>query len=260
MGPLRRGLNTLGAVVFLALLLIVTTIAVYRVFLAPAFPEVVNIAHAGGAIDGRAYTNSLKALDQSAADGFTVFEIDFLKTSDGVVVCGHDWDSFPAGAPDLAGFLSGRGPRSACTVEEFFAWMDLHPSAILVSDAKVDVIEINGMLRERLGDRLVPQAYSVEELQQLLADGSPRVILTLYRLEGLSAMLREIEAAAAFRERLAAVTMPADDALVGLALWAKFRTGRPVMAHTINDCTIANTLVALGVDALYTDTLAPGTC
>jgi glycerophosphoryl diester phosphodiesterase len=260
MGPLRRRLNQLGGALLLAILIGVSVAGIYRAFFAPAFPDVENIAHAGGAVDGMVYTNSLRALDESAESGFKFFEIDFVKTSDGFIVCGHDWHAFPAEAPDLAGFLSGRGSLPACTLEELYEWMERHPSAILVSDAKVDTIEVNRQLRERLGNRLVPQAYDAGELQQLLADGSPTAILTLYRLDGLPAMLAEMEAAAAFGDRLAAITMPANVALGGTALWAKFRTNRPVLAHTVNDCTLGRLLVLLGVDGLYTDTLAPGTC
>ena len=50
------------------------------------------IAHAGGIGNHRTYTNSLEALDNSVARGFTVVEIDLSWTSDDHLVLIHDWN------------------------------------------------------------------------------------------------------------------------------------------------------------------------
>ena len=50
-----------------------------------------RIAHAGGQFNGATYTNSLEALDQNYEAGFRAFEIDLSFTSDGELVCLHDW-------------------------------------------------------------------------------------------------------------------------------------------------------------------------
>ena len=50
------------------------------------------IAHAGGEIDGEIYTNSLEALTKSYLDGFRLFELDIIRTSDGHFVAAHDWE------------------------------------------------------------------------------------------------------------------------------------------------------------------------
>lgn len=52
------------------------------------------IAHAGGAIDGITYTNSLEALNLSLSKGFKAVELDLIKTSDNVLIAGHDWAHF----------------------------------------------------------------------------------------------------------------------------------------------------------------------
>jgi hypothetical protein len=52
------------------------------------------IAHAGGQIDGRRYTNSREALDLAYENGLRLFEIDLIKTRDGHLVAAHDWDSW----------------------------------------------------------------------------------------------------------------------------------------------------------------------
>ncbi len=50
------------------------------------------IAHAGGKIDGKVYTNSLEAIEGSIKAGRTLVEVDFIKTADGIYVAGYDWE------------------------------------------------------------------------------------------------------------------------------------------------------------------------
>ena len=50
------------------------------------------VAHAGGGIDGKAYTDSIDALDLNLKKGFTYFELDFVLTSDNNLVCMHGWN------------------------------------------------------------------------------------------------------------------------------------------------------------------------
>lgn len=53
------------------------------------------IAHSGGGIDGKIYTNSLEAINQSISNGFKMIEIDLLVTSDNYYIGGHyNWSSF----------------------------------------------------------------------------------------------------------------------------------------------------------------------
>ncbi len=52
------------------------------------------LAHAGGEINGQRYTNSLEALNLNYSNGFRIFEIDIITTTDGHLVCAHDWDSW----------------------------------------------------------------------------------------------------------------------------------------------------------------------
>ena len=47
------------------------------------------IAHAGGRIEGMNYTNSLEALNNSYKNGFRLFELDIIETSDGEFVAAH---------------------------------------------------------------------------------------------------------------------------------------------------------------------------
>ena len=49
------------------------------------------IAHGGGGLDGRTYSNSLEAMNHSYENGLRVFDIDLTFTSDSVLVLRHDW-------------------------------------------------------------------------------------------------------------------------------------------------------------------------
>lgn len=50
------------------------------------------MAHALGAIEGQVYLNSKESFIQSYNKGFRLFEVNLLKTSDGVWVCRHNWN------------------------------------------------------------------------------------------------------------------------------------------------------------------------
>ena len=49
------------------------------------------IAHGGGGIEGKTYSNSLEAMNHSYENGIRVFDIDMTFTSDSVLVCCHSW-------------------------------------------------------------------------------------------------------------------------------------------------------------------------
>ncbi|MFW8567199.1 glycerophosphodiester phosphodiesterase family protein, partial [Orrella sp. 11846] len=101
------------------------------------------IAHAGGELDGHRYTNSLEALDHSYRNGYRLFELDFIKTSDNHFVTSHDWilwrtqtgyeDSIP---PTLAEFKKQKilGKYTGISMHDLNLWFVEHPDAILVSD------------------------------------------------------------------------------------------------------------------------------
>lgn len=100
------------------------------------------IAHAGGAINGDTYTNSLEALNLSYKKGFRLFELDIIKTSDNVFVAAHDWEQWSR----KTGY-KGKTPVSLKTfrenpiknytpmsIRDINRWFKNHPDAILVTD------------------------------------------------------------------------------------------------------------------------------
>lgn len=101
------------------------------------------IAHAGGAISGKTYTNSLDALNNSYAKGLKLFELDISETSDGYYVAAHDWQHWS----NITGYKGNLPPNRETFLKQKIyenftpldmdginQWFKVHPDAILVTD------------------------------------------------------------------------------------------------------------------------------
>lgn len=101
------------------------------------------IAHGGGMINGKTYTDSLDALDYSYSKGFKLLELDISTTSDGYYVAAHDWQhwanitgykgSLP---PTHEIFMNQKifGSMNPLDMKLINEWFKNHPDAILVTD------------------------------------------------------------------------------------------------------------------------------
>jgi phosphoglycerol transferase len=129
------------------------------------------IAHAGGNIDGHAYTNTLEALNSSYDRGFRLFELDIIQTSDGEFVAAHDWNYWQ----QLTGYSADIPP----TRMQFLAtpvlnhltpldmgrindWFQQHPDAILVTDKINDPVAFASRFTDR--NRLMMELFSLDAL------------------------------------------------------------------------------------------------
>jgi glycerophosphoryl diester phosphodiesterase len=224
-----------------------------------------RIAHAGGGFKGRAYTNSIDALNHNA-DLFELFEIDLSITSDREVVCLHDWErsfkrSFglePRGPVSLGEFIDLTRKHSKfekCTLDSLVAWLHEHETARVVTDVKsgnLVALEIIAARYPRMLGRFIPQIYSPEEYPLVRSLGYDWIIWTLYKYPGGNEkVLAEVR-----KMDLFAVTMPEERAKSGLARKLD-GTGVPTYVHTINDREDLQRVRDLGVDEIYTDRLAP---
>ncbi len=126
------------------------------------------IAHAGGQIDGRTYTNSKEALDLNYKKGFRLFELDIIKTKDGKYVAAHDWqhwkkitnfnDSVPVTSEE---FLKHKiyekyTPLDMSGINE---WFTSHKDAILVTDKINEPIKFSEEFIDP--DRLMMELFSM---------------------------------------------------------------------------------------------------
>jgi phosphoglycerol transferase len=231
--------------------------------------EALRVAHAGGGVGGETYTNSYDALNLSLEKGFTYFEIDLSFTSDGELVCIHDWkDSFTrsfgteaAERPDLAAFESlvlDRSKYRKCTLAGLAEWLERNPAAVLVTDVKEDNLRALRMVSERVRDsssRVIPQVYDPRNYDAVREMGYRSVIWTLYRFSGSDEdVLRRAEGF----DGPFAVTMTRKRAKGGLPDKLAKR-GVPTYVHTVNKPAQAKKFMErYGVTEIYTDHLAPG--
>lgn len=223
-----------------------------------------RVAHAGGGIDGRTYTNSLDALDHNRSD-FSLFEVDLSWTSDDKLVCLHDWDYHfeqifglePEGAVSLERFKALVATHSSlqqCTLASLAEWLRHHPDARIVTDIKQRNGDGLARIAEHypdLQERFVPQVYRPGEYFMARRLGFDDVIWTLYRYPGsddeVLAVLDTMD--------LYGLTMTQAHAERGLARRARERRGVLSWAHTLNTREELDNFRALGVTEIYTDWL-----
>lgn len=137
------------------------------------------IAHAGGIIDGHAYTNSVEAMEESMNNGYKYVEIDLLISSDGYPVAAHDWEMFneATGFPEYGDevlnydeFVSRKlyGKYTPMTYREIIYFFDTYPDWILVTD-KLDDVEILDSFFPRYRDRILVESFSYDAYVKLRA-------------------------------------------------------------------------------------------
>jgi len=105
------------------------------------------IMHAGGAIDGHIYTNSLEALEENYKKGNRIFEIDLNYTNDHQLVMIHGWTESDyqgklgvpyAGVMNKATFKNTllHGKYHTMTLEDLIKFMRSHPYAYFILNLK----------------------------------------------------------------------------------------------------------------------------
>src|SRR3989339_95571 len=230
--------------------------------------KVQRVAHAGGAIDDRTYTNSLKAIDRNFKDGFLYFEIDFSFTSDNHLVCVHDFEGYYQKAkivgnkmpPSLKEFnevLDDSSDLKSVSFDDLVQWLENNLSATLITDVKGDNIQALKLISERMQDyenRVIPQIYEPENYSVVKKLGYNRVIWTLYRYKGTkNDILKWVNE---FKGPFA-VTMPPNLAKTDLPkLLAEMNI--PTYVHTVNTEIEAEQFMgSYGISEIYTDNLLP---
>lgn len=152
-----------------------------------------TIVHALGVANGESYTNSLEALNNSLAQGQTVFEVDLALTSDGELICAHD--SVTLMGEDNRAFLEGkelcditkdeftslkiRDKYTTLCMEDLILVMKDHPDMYIVTDTKEDrqegikkqfdnIVELAKKNKcSKVLDRIIPQIYNEDMFSTL---------------------------------------------------------------------------------------------
>ena len=230
------------------------------------FSDTPVIAHAGGLIDGKEGSNSLEALQTTYESGIKVIELDFNFTSDGELVCIHDWDTR---------FSSAISYGTPLTFKEFLnckiynkytpLWLDnlaeqlvWNPDLYIVTDVKDRNVDAAKIIKDKypnLMNRFIIQVYSEDEYKAVRELGFDQIIFSLYKLSwdektNTAALIR-------FAESHHIIGYTASDELYNVPgfIDGLKKAKVPVFLHTVNDEKTQNRYYKNGIYGVYTDFL-----
>jgi phosphoglycerol transferase len=225
-----------------------------------------RVAHAGGAINGKTYTNSLEALDYNVKNGFLYFELDFSFTQDRRLVCIHDWKQhfkstfgfLPKEKPTLEVFESlvkNKSELNQCTLETLANWMKQNTYAFIITDIKEDNLHGLKLISEYIPEfetRIIPQIYNPNNYNKVKRMGYKQIIWTLYDYKGSN------DDVLGWSDKFNgpfAITMPKGRAVSDLP--RKLADKHiPTYVHTINTLEQMNEFINdFGITEIYTDFL-----
>ena len=230
--------------------------------------KTLRIAHAGGGINNKTYTNSYDALNINLKNGFLYFELDFLFTKDDELVCMHNWgnnfkQSFgfeideKVTLKEFEHLVDEKSEFTMCTLDGLASWMNRNPSAYIVTDAKENNIRALEMIHKTLPNankRVIPQIYNPINFDSIAQIGFEQIIWTLYRFRGTNnTVLNWINR---FHKPVA-ITMPKHRAKSTLPRELNKR-GIPTYVHTVNTTQeLEEFITKFWVTEVYTDFLPP---
>lgn len=153
-----------------------------------------GIIHAGGIIEGYDRTNSLEAIQNSISKGGRILEIDFNFTNDGELACIHKWmnyyateyieDNIPLSINEFknAKIFNRFTPLD---IDDLINILDENPGTYLVTDIKDDniaALKLISMRYPNMINRIIPQAYSKEEVKLIKELEYKNIILSFYKM------------------------------------------------------------------------------
>ena len=210
------------------------------------------------------YTNSKEALENSLNRGNKVIEIDFHKTSDDVLVCGHAWgDLYMEGKQMEKGVAPSYEDFLKCKVQDKFtplsfkdviSYMQKDSDFVVVTDIKDENVQTCKMIAQtypELRDRFIIQIYHADEYDAVKKAGFKYIIFTLYETD-------ESERTADALKKIA------NKSLIGFTVYSEWADdkdfydiikslNKPVYVHTVNDQDEINRYFDMGIQGIYTD-------
>jgi len=219
--------------------------------------EVRLIAHAGGGLNGRNYTNSVEALDANYSAGHRFFELDFNWTSDSQLILLHDWpDGYlephqTSEIPTLENFIKfdPGGGFHRMTLRDLLDWMGKNEGSFVVTDIKGSNLRGLAQIKANAGsafERFIPQIYEPREYQPTVDMNYKMIIFTLYRSSATNKRVLDFVKNAS----LFSVTMPIGRAAPKRFAWKIHKLRRTTKKKL-------NRLRKVGVSGFYTDVLVP---
>lgn len=138
------------------------------------------IAHSGGGINGKTYTDSLEAFENSYANGVRVFDSDISFTSDGILVLRHEWyddleqrNITENNIPNYENFIQTKihYKYTPMSIYDLFEFMDRHQDVYVSIDSKDNVYntfkelvqQAKNTNKEQILDRIIASFYNYED-------------------------------------------------------------------------------------------------
>ncbi len=226
------------------------------------------VAHAGGAIDGCLYTNSLEAVKKAADAGYKYIELDLLMTADSFVVAGHSWSDYNSmtgflqrgdTAPALHDFMSRRiyGKYTPLTAEMINTFFEENSEIFFVTD-KISDADVLERFFPNLKSRMVVEAFSYDDYCELKRRGFHRVLYSCMADDINSTVLQRMLMYDVFGgeeiEWIALHTDAFDNVVFRLVhALCDYR----LALFTVNDTSAVPEEFMCKVELLYTDSIAP---
>ena len=196
-------------------------------------------------------------------------EIDLQRTSDGVLVCAHDWTDVLVSQTDpmteeefLAQKIQGR--YTPMTAADLLRIMQENPQMYVVTDTKLKEplsSVIGDLVTLSEGDpdilsRLIIQLYTgreKSEIQEIYPFADEQFIFTIYGWGPWCLYVAQI----CNEENIGVITLPAGQ-MPGKDAALMKELGFTVYEHTVNRLDAAAEYLKLGISGFYTDCLTPG--
>ncbi|MBT4989512.1 MAG: hypothetical protein HOM96_03125 [Rickettsiales bacterium] len=224
------------------------------------------ITHACGEINGIYYSNSKEALEHSYYVKHSKYiEIDINLSQDGKYVLIHDWlQTFSK----LFGYEINTALTSAeftqlkihnklttLSLDDFLNFMQSNQDLYMVSDVKAggNARFYNFIISNypNIADRVFIQCYSYEEYLLLQELGAKKLILSLYKEEGINFdnLDKFIK-----QNNISYVSINKPRASLDFILSLR-KNNVFILTHTVNNEEELNTLIERGVNSVFTDKL-----
>ena len=236
------------------------------------------IIHGGGKLEGhnlygeRKYftcSNSMEGFRQCIDSGCEFIETDFSFTSDGELVCIHDW--YPSYSDDigfegdvlpLEKFLSTRifrqyTPVSADMLADL---LRSNKGIYIITDIKDNNLAGLGYIAEKYPDlrnRFIAQIYSESEYDPVRELGFEYIIYTLYRLDWNAKVDTAEHCRFASENPLAGITFSYELCEIPGFVEEMKSSEAPLFVHTVNDTEDQMRYFEMGIQGVYTDEIAP---
>ncbi len=136
------------------------------------------IAHAGGEIDYKLYTNSLEAIQKSIDWGYKYIELDLQVSEDGKIIAYHDIERYKNMISDeniqgiyLKDFNNKKLYSEYTPVDEekIKNLLNQNLNLVLVTDKLEDFSKLNRLLKYK--ERLIVEVFSYEKYNEALKEG-----------------------------------------------------------------------------------------